>query len=48
MLLEIDLATVICNPDKAKNELKWSAKKGLEEMCVDSWNWQSSNPNGFD
>ena len=35
---EGDLATVICNPDKAKNELKWSAKKGLEEMCVDSWN----------
>jgi UDP-glucose 4-epimerase len=43
-----DLSTVICNPDKANNELKWSAKKGLEEMCVDSWNWQSNNPNGFE
>ena len=45
---EGDLAIVICNPDKARNELNWSAKKGLEEMCFDSWNWQSNNPDGFD
>jgi len=44
---EGDLATVVCNPAKAKKELKWTAKKGLTEMCQDSWRWQSKNPDGF-
>ena len=44
---EGDLATVVCNPTKAKKELKWVAKKGLTEMCQDSWRWQSKNPDGF-
>jgi UDP-glucose 4-epimerase len=32
----------------AKRELNWSADKGIEEMCADSWHWQSANPNGYD
>ena len=32
---------------KAKKELHWEAERGLEEMCEDSWRWQSQNPNGY-
>lgn len=43
-----DIATCYCNPAKAKAELGWEAKFGIEEMCRDSWNWQKNNPNGYD
>lgn len=33
--------------DKAMKELGWKAKKGLDEMVRDTWNWQSKNPNGY-
>lgn len=33
--------------NKAKAILGWDAKRGIEEMCRDSWNWQSKNPNGY-
>ena len=42
-----DIATCYCNPAKAKAELGWEAKYGIEEMCRDSWNWQSKNPKGY-
>ncbi len=42
-----DIATCYCNPAKAKAELGWEAKYGIEEMCRDSWNWQKSNPDGY-
>ena len=32
-----DIATCYCNPAKAKEELGWEAKFGIEEMCRDSW-----------
>ena len=32
---------------KAKEELNWVAKYGIEDMCRDSWNWQKQNPNGY-
>jgi UDP-glucose 4-epimerase len=40
----------ICYADaiKAKLELGWVAQKSLEEMCEDSWRWQSLNPNGYE
>ena len=28
-------------------EMGWSAKLGIEEMCASSWKWQSMNPNGY-
>ena len=34
--------------EKAKEELGWEAVRGLDEMCEDSWRWQSSNPNGYE
>ena len=42
-----DIATVYADPAKAKNELGWQAQYGIEEMCADSWKWQSMNPNGY-
>ena len=43
-----DVAACYADPSKAKTELGWCAEKGLEEMCKDSWNWQSGNPNGYE
>ncbi|MEI3339029.1 MAG: hypothetical protein V8R80_02965 [Eubacterium sp.] len=42
-----DIATCYCDAAKAKEELHWEAQRGLEEMCEDSWRWQSQNPNGY-
>ena len=43
-----DIATCYCNPSKAKEELGWEAQYGIEEMCRDSWRWQSQNPKGYE
>ena len=42
-----DIASCYADPSKAKEELGWSAKRGIDEMCADAWKWQSSNPNGY-
>jgi UDP-glucose 4-epimerase len=42
-----DIAECFADPSKARIELNWEAKLGIEEMCEDSWRWQSKNPNGF-
>lgn len=42
-----DIATCYADPAKAEKELGWKAEKGIEEMCADSWRWQSNNPNGY-
>ena len=42
-----DVARCYCTPEKAKAELGWEAEYGIEEMCEDSWRWQSQNPNGY-
>ena len=42
-----DIAECFANPTKAKEELGWEAVRGIEEMCEDSWRWQSNHPNGF-
>lgn len=42
-----DIATCYCDASKAKEELGWVAEKGIEDMCADSWRWQSSNPDGY-
>ncbi|MBR7099977.1 MAG: UDP-glucose 4-epimerase GalE [Clostridia bacterium] len=43
-----DIAACYASPEKAKAELKWEAKFGIEEMCASQWNWQSKNPNGYE
>ena len=42
-----DIAKCYCAPEKAKKELGWEAEYGIEDMCADSWRWQSQNPNGY-
>jgi len=42
-----DIAVCYCDPSKAEAELGWKAKYGIDEMCEDSWRWQSKNPNGY-
>jgi UDP-glucose 4-epimerase len=37
-----DIAQCYCNADKAKDELGWEAKRNIEDMCRDSWNWQKN------
>ena len=42
-----DVAVCYADASKAREELDWQAKYGIEEMCEDTWRWQSNNPNGF-
>ena len=42
-----DIAKCYANPSYAKEILGWEAKKTIDEMCKDTWRWQSSNPKGF-
>ncbi|MEB9168159.1 GDP-mannose 4,6-dehydratase, partial [Bacillus cereus] len=42
-----DVAVCFADASKAKRELGWEATRGLEEMCADSWKWQSNNKNGY-
>lgn len=44
---EGDIAECWANPDKAAEELGWRAKRGVREMCEDTWRWQSNNPKGY-
>jgi UDP-glucose 4-epimerase len=32
---------------KPKEVLGWEAKRGVDEICRDAWNWQSNNPQGY-
>lgn len=43
-----DIAQCYANSEKAEKELGWKAQKTLEDMCVDTWNWQLKNPNGYE
>lgn len=42
-----DIATCYSDATLAKEELGWEAEYGMDEMCADSWRWQSKNPNGY-
>ena len=43
-----DIAECYADPTKAYEILGWKAEKNLEDMCRDSWNWQSHNINGYE
>lgn len=43
-----DIAECYADPAKAYEILGWKAEKTLEDMCRDSWNWQSHNINGYE
>lgn len=42
-----DIAECWANPQKAQNELGWTATRSLEQMTEDTWRWQSQNPKGY-
>ena len=42
-----DIAACYADPTKSKEVLGWTAQETLADMCRDSWNWQSKNPQGY-
>ncbi len=42
-----DVASSYADVSLAKELLGWQASRDLAAMCVDSWRWQSMNPNGL-
>ena len=42
-----DLGMVYASPKKSAEILGWKAQYGLDEMCRDTWTWQSKNPMGY-
>ena len=42
-----DIAECYADAALAKKELGWEAERGIDEMCEDSWRWQSANPDGY-
>lgn len=43
-----DIAKCYADPSKAERELGWKAERNLEQMCSDTWKWQTNNPNGYE
>ncbi|GAA6000350.1 hypothetical protein JCM10207_007974 [Rhodosporidiobolus poonsookiae] len=43
-----DVPELVADPALAEKELNFKAKRTLEEMCRDQWNWQSNNPQGYE
>jgi UDP-glucose 4-epimerase len=43
-----DIAINYADVSKAERELSWKAERDIDDMCVDSWRWQSMNPDGYD
>ena len=42
-----DIAECYASTTLAKQELGFECKYDLNDMCEDSWRWQSQNPNGY-
>jgi UDP-glucose 4-epimerase len=42
-----DIATCYADPSYAKEVLGWVATRNIEQMCEDTWRWQSNNPEGY-
>ena len=42
-----DIAACYAEPERARTEMGWEARLGIEEMCASSWKWQSTNPGGY-
>ncbi|KAB7892677.1 UDP-glucose 4-epimerase GalE [Poseidonibacter ostreae] len=42
-----DIAKCFADPSYANEVLGWEALRGIDQMCEDSWRWQSNNPDGF-
>lgn len=42
-----DVAENYADASLAREQLGWQAKRSLDDMCRDSWNWQKNNPDGY-
>ncbi|WOQ70237.1 UDP-glucose 4-epimerase GalE [Microbacterium limosum] len=42
-----DVAASYCDPAKARRDLGWVTKRGIDDACRDYWHWQQSNPSGY-
>ena len=42
-----DIAEFYADAKKAEAELGWKATRDIDDMCRDTWNWQSKNPMGY-
>ena len=42
-----DLPEFWADATKARDVLGWEARRGVAEMCADTWRWQSNNPQGY-
>ena len=42
-----DIDACYADSAKAKDELDWQAQYNIDDMCADSWHWQTNNPNGY-
>ncbi len=42
-----DAPECYADPSKAKKELGWAARRDINEMCRDAWNWQFQYPEGY-
>lgn len=43
-----DVPAYWADPSLAQSVLGWHARRGLDQMCADSWRWQQANPNGYE
>lgn len=43
-----DVAVSYADPSSALADLGWSAQRDIKTMVRDHWNWQKSNPNGYE
>lgn len=42
-----DISVCYADPSYANEKLGWKAERNLDEMCQDTWRWQSMNPGGY-
>lgn len=42
-----DLPAFWADATRANRELGWQATRSIDDMCADTWRWQSQNPQGF-
>jgi UDP-glucose 4-epimerase len=42
-----DVASSYADPSRAQAELGWRATRSVDDMCADTWRWQSRNPRGY-
>ncbi|MCL5042782.1 MAG: UDP-glucose 4-epimerase GalE [Gammaproteobacteria bacterium] len=42
-----DIASCYADPARAREQLGWEARQGVDAMCADTWRWQENNPQGY-